>query len=81
MEITERAAVRSMDIFVRAVCALREKKYYGEFRVNEADFKLVAGNNVYKAVFESKDPPDKIISDFSAQCAEFHRRRLQYLLY
>jgi len=81
MEITDRAAVRPMEIFVRAVCALREKRFYGEFRVNEADFRLVAGNNVYKAVFESKDPPDRIISDFSAQCADFARRRQPYLLY
>ena len=29
MEILDRAAVRPMDIFVRAVCALREKKFYG----------------------------------------------------
>ena len=81
IEITDRAAVRSMDIFVRAVCALREKKYYREFRFSDDDLKLVAGNNVYKAVFESKDPPDKIISDFSAQCGDFLRRRLKYLLY
>ncbi|OGR45050.1 MAG: hypothetical protein A2X35_06470 [Elusimicrobia bacterium GWA2_61_42] len=81
MEILDRAAVRPMDIFVRAVCALREKKFYGGFRVSEAEFRLTAGNNVYKAVFESKEAPEKIISDFSGQCADFGRFRQRYLLY
>lgn len=81
MEITDRAAVRPLDIFVQAVCALRDRRFYPGFRVNEADFRLTAGNNVYKAVFESKEPAEKIISDFAAQSAEFYRRRARYLLY
>ena len=81
MEITDRAAVRPMDIFVRAVCALREKKYYRDFRFDERAPRLTAGNNVYKAVFESKDTPEKIISDFRAQCREFENTRRPYLLY
>ncbi len=81
MEITDRAAVRPMDIFVRAVCALRDRSYYADFRVNEADFRLTAGPNVYKAIFESEDPAETIISDFAAQSSEFYRRRQRYLLY
>ncbi|MDO8804070.1 MAG: DUF1343 domain-containing protein [Elusimicrobiota bacterium] len=81
MEITDRAAVRPMDIFVRAVCALREKAYYRDFRFDESALRLIAGNNVYKAVFESKEPPEKIISDFHAQCREFDNTRRRYLLY
>lgn len=81
MEITDRAAVRPLDIFVRAVCALRDKKYYREFRFDEDALKLVAGNNVYKAVFESKEPPEKIIADFKAQCLAFDKLRGRYLLY
>jgi uncharacterized protein YbbC (DUF1343 family) len=79
MEITDRAAVRPLDIFVRAICALRDKTYYRDFRFDE--LKLTAGNNVYKAVFESKDPPETIISDFQAQCREFDNTRRRYLLY
>ena len=81
MEITDRAAVRPMDIFVRAVCALREKAYYRDFRFDENALRLTPGNNVYKAVFESKDPPEKIISDFQAQCRDFDKLRSRYLLY
>ncbi len=81
MEITDRAAVRPMDIFVRAVCALREKQYYREFRFDEEALKLTPGNNVYKAIFESKDAPETIIADFRAQCSNFDRTRLPYLLY
>lgn len=81
MEITDRRAVRPMDIFVRAVCALRDKAYYRDFRFDEDALRLVAGNNVYKAVFESKDPPEKIIADFQAQCRDFDKLRRKYLLY
>ena len=81
MEITDRAAVRPMDIFVRAVCALLEKQYYREFRFDEEALKLTPGNNVYKAIFESKDAPETIIADFRAQCSNFDRTRLPYLLY
>ena len=81
MEITDRTAVRPMDIFVQAVCALRDRRYYRDFRFNEADARLTAGNNVYKAIFESKDPAEKIILDFAAQSSDFVRRRQRYLLY
>ncbi|MEI7527551.1 MAG: DUF1343 domain-containing protein [Elusimicrobiota bacterium] len=81
MEITDRAAVRPMDIFVRAVCALREKQYYREFRFDEEALKLTPGNNVYKAIFESRDAPETIIADFQAQCRDFGKTRLPYLLY
>lgn len=79
LEITDRRAVRTMEIFVRAVCALRDSRYYAGFRFDET--RLTAGNNVYKAVFGSKDPPEKIIADFAAQSAAFGRRRQPYLLY
>ncbi len=79
MEITDRAAIRPLDIFVRAVCALREIAYYKDFRFEED--RLTAGLNVYKAVFESKDPPEKIIVDFQSQCRAFDLSRRNYLLY
>lgn len=81
MEITDRSAVRPMDIFVTAVCALRDKARYAGFQVRAVDFRLIAGNNVYKAIFESKDPAEKIIADFSAQCRDFDALRTKYLLY
>jgi uncharacterized protein YbbC (DUF1343 family) len=81
LEITDRAAVRPLDIFIRAVCALREKAYYRDFRFDDDAPRLTAGINVYKAVFESKDLPEKIISDFQAQCREFDKLRGGYLLY
>jgi len=81
MEITDRAAVRPMDIFVRAVCALRDKRYYKEFRFDPEAFKLTAGNNVYKAIFESKDTPEQIIASFREQCLAFDKLRGKYLLY
>jgi uncharacterized protein YbbC (DUF1343 family) len=79
MEITDRAAVRPMDIFVHAVCALRDKAYYRDFRFEEA--RLTAGNNVYKAVYGSKEPAAAIVADFKAQSAAFAETRRPYLLY
>ncbi len=81
MTVTDRAAVRPMEIFVRAVVALRDKRYYPEFRVDAASLRLTAGNNVYKAVFESKESADGIVADFRAQCADFGSARAKYLLY
>ncbi|MCX5786592.1 MAG: DUF1343 domain-containing protein [Elusimicrobia bacterium] len=81
IEITDRASARPMDIFVRAVCAMRDKRYYGEFRVREAEFRLMAGNNVYKAVYESTDSAEKILADFASQCRDFESYRAKYLLY
>ena len=81
MSITDRALLRPMDIFVRAVCALRDKTYYRDFRFEENALRLAAGLNVYKAVFESTDPPEKIIADFRAQCRDFDTYRRRYLLY
>jgi uncharacterized protein YbbC (DUF1343 family) len=79
LEITDRPAVRTMDIFVRAVCELRDRARYGEFRFD--DTRLTAGNNVYKAVYDSKETPEAILADFAAQSAAFGRRRQPYLLY
>ncbi|MBI5743649.1 MAG: DUF1343 domain-containing protein [Elusimicrobia bacterium] len=81
MEITDKAAVRPVEIFVRAVCALRDKRYYADFRVREEEMRLTAGNNVYKAVFESKDPVEDIVRDFRAQVQRFAQTRQKYLLY
>ena len=81
LEITNRAAVRPMDIFVRAACALRDKRYYSEFKMIEEELKLMTGINTYKAIYESKDSPEKIIADFSAQSRAFELARAKYLLY
>ena len=79
MEITDRAAVRPLDIFVHAVRALRDKAYYRDFRFD--DTRLTAGNNVYKAVYESTEPASAIAADFRAQSAAFAETRRPYLLY
>ena len=81
MRITDRALLRPMDIFVRSVCALRDRTYYREFRFDESALRLTPGNNVYKAVFESKDTPESIIADFHTQCRDFDNTRRRYLLY
>jgi uncharacterized protein YbbC (DUF1343 family) len=81
IEITDRSVVRPMEIFVTAVCALRDKTRYAGFEVRAENFRLIAGNNVYKAIFESKDAPEKIIADFAAQCRDFDALRTKYLLY
>ncbi|MHB0995357.1 MAG: exo-beta-N-acetylmuramidase NamZ family protein [Elusimicrobiales bacterium] len=81
MEITDRAAVRPMDIFVLAVCALRDKAHYRDFRFDEAALRLTAGNNVYKAIFESRETPEQIMRSFREQCLQFDKLRAPYLLY
>jgi len=81
MQITDRAAVRPMDIFVLAVCALRDKAYYRDFRFDPDALRLTAGNNVYKAIFESKDPPEAVLASFREQCLAFDKLRGKYLLY
>ena len=81
MEITDRAAVRPLDIFVLTACALRDKRYYSGLRFNTDSNRLANGLNVYKAVFESGDAPEKVLAEFRSQSQAFAKFRSSYLLY
>jgi len=81
MEITDRAAVRPLDIFVLTACALRDKRYYAGLRINKDPNRQTDGLNVYKAVFESGETPGNVMADFRAQSLTFAKFRAPYLLY
>lgn len=72
VEILDRKKVRSLDIFVHAVAALRRP------RTGPA---LMAGPNLYRAVLESAETPGAILAGFEASWRAFEASRSSHLLY
>ncbi|MCX5794258.1 MAG: DUF1343 domain-containing protein [Elusimicrobia bacterium] len=80
IEVLDRGRVRSLDVFVHAVAALRDQKI-SDFQLQARESALMVGSNIYKAVFESKDPAGRILADFEASWRRFDSQRQKYLLY
>ncbi len=80
IEVTDPRRVRALDVFVHAVCALRDQKA-SAFRLLDRQAALMVGGNIYRAVFESKDPPRKILADFEKSWGAFAASRQDILLY
>ncbi|HAM34866.1 MAG TPA: DUF1343 domain-containing protein [Elusimicrobia bacterium] len=80
IEILDRRRLRGLDIFVHAVCALRDIKAES-FRMEKAGAALMVGSNIYRAVFSSQDPPKKILADFEKSWRPFDAARKKFLLY
>ncbi|MBF0500266.1 MAG: DUF1343 domain-containing protein [Candidatus Riflebacteria bacterium] len=80
IEVLDRHHVRSLDVFVRVVCALRDQKT-AAFLLKGQEAALMVGNNIYKAVFDSKDSPEKILADFESSWRKFDSNRRKFLLY
>jgi uncharacterized protein YbbC (DUF1343 family) len=80
IEVVDRSQVRAMDIFVHSVCALRDMKATS-FLLSKQEAALMAGNNIYKAVFEANKSPQEILADFAQSWRRFDSMRQKYLLY
>jgi uncharacterized protein YbbC (DUF1343 family) len=80
VEVLDRRRVRALDVFVHAVCALRDQKA-SAFLMRAQESALMMGSNIYKAVFTSQDPPAKILADYEKSWRAFAAMRQKYLLY
>ena len=74
IEVVDRRRVRSLDVFVRVVCALRGRK---ALRFGTAAF----GGSLFRTIFDSADPPEKILADHEKGWRAFADSRRKYLLY
>lgn len=80
IEISDRRRVRALDVFVYAVCALRDGRA-AEFRMDAQQAALLAGRNLYRDVFSSKNAPEKILAGFEKSWRAFAASREKFLLY
>ena len=74
IEVLDRSRVRALDVFVRAVCAMRGQK---DLRLDSA----APGKNLFRAVYDSVDPPEKILAGYEKSWRAFAASREKYLLY
>jgi uncharacterized protein YbbC (DUF1343 family) len=70
VDVVDRKKVRSLDIFVHAVCALRGMPAA-----------LKAGKSFFRTVLDSSDPPAQILKSYEASWRAFADSRAKYLLY
>ncbi len=80
VEVTDRAAVRSVAIFVHVVCALRDQGV-AEFALKRQHAALLVGSDIFAAVFRARRSPAQILAGFAtsaAGCAESRRPHLLY---
>lgn len=81
VEILDRKAVRSLDIFVHAVGALRRAKAaappWGGFDAATT----TAGKSFYRAVLDSSAAPREILAAYEKSWRAFDASRAKYLLY
>ncbi|MCR4295406.1 MAG: DUF1343 domain-containing protein [Elusimicrobia bacterium] len=81
VDIFDRKALRSLDILVHAVAALRRSRAvavaWGE--ADPASVKAV--RNIYRAVLESSAPPREILAAYEASWRAFDASRRRHLLY
>ncbi|MBI3553196.1 MAG: DUF1343 domain-containing protein [Elusimicrobia bacterium] len=80
IEVLDRRSVRAVDIFVHAVCALRDQKV-ADFHLIAAQAKTMTGSDLYGAVFGSKDSAAGILSRFEGSWRGFAAARTPFLLY
>ena len=74
VEVLDRRRVRSLDVFVRAVCALRGQK---NLLIDDAGSR----KSLFRQIFESADPPEKFLADYEKSWRAFAAAREKYLLY
>lgn len=80
IEITDRSAVRSLDIFVHAAYLLRE--YNGkDFVVRPKEMRKMTGSGDLWRLLEEGARPDKVIAAFNDSSAAFMEERKNHLLY
>ena len=81
VDITDRKKVRSLDIFVHAVGALRRSRIVAVSWAGLDLAAMKAPRNIYRAVLESSEPPRAILAAYEASWRAFDAGRAKYLLY
>jgi uncharacterized protein YbbC (DUF1343 family) len=81
VDIVDRKKVRSLDIFVHAVSALRRSRVVAVSWAGLDLAAMKAPRNIYRAVLESSEPPRAILAAYEASWRAFDASRAKYLLY
>ena len=80
IEVTDRAAVRALDVFVNAAYLLRD--YNGkDFTLKEVEIRKMTGSSDFYALLTDGKKPGKIIEAFEKSNAPFREAARQYRLY
>lgn len=80
IEVTDRAAVRALNVFTQAAYLLR--KYNGaDFKFNSGEIRKMTGSGDFYRLLEAGKNPKKIIAAFKKSNAGFMKERGKYLLY
>ncbi|MDD5208777.1 MAG: DUF1343 domain-containing protein [Elusimicrobiales bacterium] len=80
IEITDKSAVRALDIFANAAYLLR--KYNGaEFKLNPVEIRKMTGSSDLYNMLEAGAKPAEIIAAFQKNNADFRARAEKFLLY
>ena len=80
IEITDRAAVKALDIFTQAAYLLR--KYNGaDFKLDSGEIRKMTGSGDFYRLLEAGENPKRIIAAFKKSSAGFMAERGKYLLY
>lgn len=81
VDVLDRKKVRSLDIFVHAVSALRRSRVVAVSWAGLDLAAMKAPRNIYRAVLESSEPPRAILAAYEASWRAFDAGRGKYLLY
>lgn len=81
VDVTDRKKVRSLDIFVHAVGALRRSRVVAVSWAGLDLTAMKAPRNIYRAVLESSESPRAILAAYEASWRAFDAGRSKYLLY
>ncbi|MHB0996189.1 MAG: exo-beta-N-acetylmuramidase NamZ family protein [Elusimicrobiales bacterium] len=80
IEVTDRAAVRALDVFVNAAYLLRDYNRK-DFTLKEVEIRKMTGSSDFYALLTDGKKPGKIIEAFEKSNAPFREAARQYRLY
>ncbi|KAF0126118.1 MAG: hypothetical protein FD189_2171 [Elusimicrobia bacterium] len=80
VEITDRHALRSLDIFVHA-CALMKKAHPRDFSYRPAELRKMTGSGLLGEALQKGRPAGAVIKKYARESAAFQKNRAKWLLY
>ena len=81
VDVVDRKKIRSLDILVHAVSALRRSRAAAPAWAGVDAAAAGTVRNIYRAVLESSEPPRDILAGYEASWRAFDASRAKYLLY
>ncbi len=78
--ITDRNALRPVELFLRLLCAMRDTKQAG-LNIKWEDMKRMTGDDTLKDLYSAGAPAEKIIAAYNRAAKNFRKTRTPYLLY